>query len=186
MKIRPEEEHKYNSPWNVASEFPVDMSFSVKDIGCMLEEYEVDQKTGMQREEIAELLDDMRKKIADYPELRGQQYVIEMKIWHGEEYNKRGREQLSAYLDYYQVKEGYLLSFNFNKKKTTAKEHSEPVRDVAYYMETMTDEELDRLELVSDSAKADSEGINLVAADSEEGGFRLGKIEMKKGRYELD
>ncbi len=49
-----------------------------------------------------------------------------------------------------------------------AKEHSEPVRDVAYYMETMTDEELDRLELVSDSAKADSEGINLVAADSEE------------------
>ena len=53
--------------------------------------------------------------IVDY---RGQQYVIEMKIWHGEEYNQRGKEQLAAYLKYYQLEEGYLLSFNFNKKKT--------------------------------------------------------------------
>ena len=57
-------------------------------------------------------------KSKNYAAGRADKNQIEMKIWHGEEYNKRGREQLSAYLDYYQVKEGYLLSFNFNKKKT--------------------------------------------------------------------
>ena len=47
----------------------------------------------------------------------GKQYVIEMKIWHGNEYNTRGEEQLLGYLNDYQLKRGYMLSFNFNKKK---------------------------------------------------------------------
>jgi hypothetical protein len=38
-KIRPEEEQKYNSPWNIASEFNVDMSFSTEEIGTMLKDY---------------------------------------------------------------------------------------------------------------------------------------------------
>lgn len=50
-------------------------------------------------------------------DLQGKQYVIEMKIWHGEEYNTRGEEQLLGYLKDYKLKKGYLLSFNFNKKK---------------------------------------------------------------------
>lgn len=50
-------------------------------------------------------------------EYNGAQYVIECKIWRGEEYNRRGEEQLAAYMDAYHVKKGYLLSFNFNKKK---------------------------------------------------------------------
>lgn len=54
--------------------------------------------------------------IVDY---RGIQYITELKIWHGEEYNKRGEEQLVNYLDAYHIQKGYLLSFNFNKKKTT-------------------------------------------------------------------
>lgn len=53
--------------------------------------------------------------IVDY---RGKQYIIELKIWHGEEYNRRGERQLADYLDAYHAKKGYLLSFNFNKKKT--------------------------------------------------------------------
>lgn len=52
--------------------------------------------------------------IVDY---RGEQYVIEMKIWHGEEYNKRGEKQLVQYLDDYHQNKGYMVSFNFNKKK---------------------------------------------------------------------
>lgn len=40
-----------------------------------------------------------------------------MKIWRGEEYNRRGEEQLFDYLEYYHLDKGYLLSFNFNKKK---------------------------------------------------------------------
>ena len=39
IKIRPEEEQKYNSPWNIASDFDVDMSFSVEEINTMLEDY---------------------------------------------------------------------------------------------------------------------------------------------------
>ncbi len=52
--------------------------------------------------------------IVDY---RGVQYIIEIKIWRGNEYNKRGEAQLADYLDAYHVQKGYLLSFNFNKHK---------------------------------------------------------------------
>lgn len=54
--------------------------------------------------------------IVDY---LGEQFIIELKIWHGNEYNERGREQLTNYLDYYHLNQGYMLSFNFNKKKQT-------------------------------------------------------------------
>lgn len=53
----------------------------------------------------------------------GKQFVIELKIWHGEEYHKRGEHQLIDYLNHYHLKKGYLLSFCFNKnKKAGAKE----------------------------------------------------------------
>lgn len=52
--------------------------------------------------------------IIDY---QGKQYIIEMKIWHGNEYNARGEEQLLGYLNDYHLKRGYMLSFNFNKNK---------------------------------------------------------------------
>ncbi|MDO4338342.1 MAG: AAA-like domain-containing protein [Eubacteriales bacterium] len=55
-KIRSDEEHKTNSPWNIAADFEVDMSFSTQDIAGMLEEYEADYGTGMCIEEIAELI----------------------------------------------------------------------------------------------------------------------------------
>lgn len=42
-----------------------------------------------------------------------------MKIWHGKEYNNRGEKQLIEYLDDYHVEKGYMISFNFNKKKET-------------------------------------------------------------------
>lgn len=38
---------KYNSPWNVASSFDIDMSFSAAEIGSMLSDYETDHHTGM-------------------------------------------------------------------------------------------------------------------------------------------
>lgn len=52
--------------------------------------------------------------VVDY---RGEQFVVEMKVWHGNEYNKRGERQLIEYLNDYHQKKGYMLSFNFNKKK---------------------------------------------------------------------
>lgn len=52
--------------------------------------------------------------IVDYA---GEQFIIEMKIWRGNEYHERGERQLTEYLDYFHQNRGYLLSFNFNKKK---------------------------------------------------------------------
>lgn len=54
--------------------------------------------------------------IVDY---RGEQFIIELKIWHGNEYNQRGKKQLMDYLEYYHKDKGYMLSFNFNKNKKT-------------------------------------------------------------------
>lgn len=311
LKLHPQEETKYNSPWNIAVDFQEDMSFDPKDIELMLEQYEREHQTGMKISEVAReiydytsgypylvsklcklidesnhknwtkqgvseavkillrevnpLFDDLRKKITDYPELRkmlyailfrgesypynpdnfamdigtmfgfikekngqavitnrifemrlynlflseeltnsiiyqsgerdknqfikdgvldmelvlikfmthfhdiygentetfveengrrffllylkpiingtgnyyveaqtrdqtrtdiivdylGKQYVIELKIWHGNEYNRRGEKQLTDYLEYYHLDTGYLLSFNFNKNKKT-------------------------------------------------------------------
>lgn len=55
-KIRQDEEHKINSPWNIAAKFHVDMSFSAEEIAGMLGQYEADYKTGMDVEEISELI----------------------------------------------------------------------------------------------------------------------------------
>ncbi|MCD7744717.1 MAG: ATP-binding protein [Lachnospiraceae bacterium] len=52
------EEHKTNSPWNIAAKFRVDMSFSADEISEMLKEYEVDYHTGMDREKISQLIYD--------------------------------------------------------------------------------------------------------------------------------
>ena len=54
LKIRPDEEHQYNSPWNIAAKFNIDMSFSAQQIAAMLEEYESEHQTGMNVEEVAE------------------------------------------------------------------------------------------------------------------------------------
>ena len=54
--------------------------------------------------------------IIDY---NGEQIVIELKIWHGNSYNQRGEQQLAEYLEYFNIKKGYMLSFCFNKNKAT-------------------------------------------------------------------
>lgn len=56
VKIRPEDDHKVNSPWNIAAKFDIDMSFSAGEIMKMLENYEEDHHTGMDIIEISELL----------------------------------------------------------------------------------------------------------------------------------
>lgn len=55
-KVRPQEEHRLNSPWNIAAEFKVDMSFSTEEIAGMLEDFEKEHGTGMNITEMAELL----------------------------------------------------------------------------------------------------------------------------------
>ena len=49
-------------------------------------------------------------------------YIIELKIWRGEEYHEKGLKQLVDYLDINNQNKGYLLVFNFNKNKEYKKE----------------------------------------------------------------
>lgn len=58
LKLHPQEESKYNSPWNIAVDFNVDMSFSVSDIQTMIQEYEQEHHTEMNVKEISQILYD--------------------------------------------------------------------------------------------------------------------------------
>lgn len=57
-KIRADEEHKVNSPWNIAADFPVKMNFQAKDIAGMLREYEQDHETGMDIDAVSKIIYD--------------------------------------------------------------------------------------------------------------------------------
>ena len=122
LKLRPEEERKYNSPWithvgneengclqtlddcpwdckaapyNIAADFNVDMSFSPQEIATMLQEYEADHQTGMDIEEISNVL---------YFYTNGYPYLVSWlckwvdeqgdKIWTIEQVKKAQRELL--------------------------------------------------------------------------------------------
>lgn len=50
-------------------------------------------------------------------DFRGERFVVEMKIWHGKEYNERGERQIADYCGRLHLDTGYMLSFNFNKNK---------------------------------------------------------------------
>ncbi len=56
LKLRPDEEQKYNSPWNIAAEFKVDMTFQPSEIKPMLDEYSADKGVKMNTQEIADRL----------------------------------------------------------------------------------------------------------------------------------
>ncbi len=50
-------------------------------------------------------------------------YIIELKVWHREEYHEKGLKQLADYLYVNNQSKGYLLVFNFNKNKEYKKEN---------------------------------------------------------------
>ena len=55
---------EYNSPWNVAADFDIDMSFNPEEIATMLVEYEIDHKTGMN---IGEMSEEIYSYTSGYP-----------------------------------------------------------------------------------------------------------------------
>ena len=95
LKLRPEEEKKYNSPWNIAADFNVDMSFSPKEIATMLEDYEANHHTGM---DIGEISNALHFYTNGYPYLVSWlcKWIDEQgdKIWTIEQVKKAQRELL--------------------------------------------------------------------------------------------
>jgi hypothetical protein len=49
-----------------------------------------------------------------------QEFIVELKIWRGDKYEQTGREQLSEYLAIRGMDEGYLVTFDFSKNRSTA------------------------------------------------------------------
>jgi hypothetical protein len=64
LKIRPDAEKKYNSPWNIATDFNVDMTFHPEEIAQMLNDYEEDEHTGM---DIGAVSEEIYKYTTGYP-----------------------------------------------------------------------------------------------------------------------
>ena len=56
LKLRPDEERKYNSPWNIAVPFNIDMSLSEKGIEGMLKEYKNDKNLNFDTSKAAEFI----------------------------------------------------------------------------------------------------------------------------------
>lgn len=56
LKNKFSDEHKMNSPWNIAADFDIDMSLTETGICGMLAEYESDYHTGMDLQEMAGLI----------------------------------------------------------------------------------------------------------------------------------
>jgi hypothetical protein len=54
----------YNSPWNIAADFNVDMSFSTEEISTMLKDYEADHNTGM---DISAIANEIYNYTSGYP-----------------------------------------------------------------------------------------------------------------------
>lgn len=58
LKIRPDEQHQYNSPWNIAVPFDVDMSLSAEGIADMLSAYQADHQISFDCQSVAQLIRD--------------------------------------------------------------------------------------------------------------------------------
>lgn len=54
LKLRPDEEKKYNSPWNIAVDFRIDMSLSTAEIATMIKEYGEAQDFSIDSEGVAQ------------------------------------------------------------------------------------------------------------------------------------
>jgi len=56
LKLRPGEEQKHNSPWNIAADFEIDMNFQPLEIQPMLEAYGQDRAMAVDAQAVAERL----------------------------------------------------------------------------------------------------------------------------------
>jgi len=50
-----------------------------------------------------------------------QQFIIELKVWRGKQYQAEAYDQLCAYLESKRTDKGYLITFDFRKKANKAR-----------------------------------------------------------------
>ncbi len=133
LKLRPESEHQYNSPWNIAADFNMDFSFSPVQIEGMLAEYEQDYHTGMELQAVAK---EIYAYTSGYPVLvslickhlakmaaEGSYFTEPERAW-----SKEGIERAVGMI----LKESTLLFENMAKQLDTYKALYKIVEDILY------------------------------------------------------
>jgi hypothetical protein len=58
LRIRPEDEKKYNSPWNIATDFDVELTFNSVEISTMLNEYKKDKNINVDVKKVSDFIFD--------------------------------------------------------------------------------------------------------------------------------
>ena len=58
LKLRPDDQHQYNSPWNIAVPFDADMCLPARGIADMLDEYMSDRKLQFDNVSVARMIFD--------------------------------------------------------------------------------------------------------------------------------
>ena len=64
---------------------------------------------------------------------KGQKYIVETKLWTGEEAYQRGKKQLTEYLELEQTEEGYYVVFDHRIRKATARREKETFDNKTVY-----------------------------------------------------
>lgn len=66
LKMRPDSDSQYNSPWNIATEFDIDMSFNPEEIETMLVDY-AKETSAVETQNIVSLSQEIHKYTSGYP-----------------------------------------------------------------------------------------------------------------------
>lgn len=124
LKIRPENEHSYNSPWNIASPFSIDMALTAADISGMLIEYENDNRTGMD-------IDLISQQIYEYTS--GYPYLVSRICMIIDETGKRWTEEGLQDAVKQILNEKNTLFDDMSKKIKDFPDLSSKLKDILYY-----------------------------------------------------
>lgn len=65
-----------------------------------------------------------------------QQFIIELKVWGGNELHKKAYDQLLGYMEKMSLNEGYLLTFDFRKNREQKQEWVE-IKDTRKVFDVM-------------------------------------------------
>ena len=125
LKVRPDSEHQYNSPWNIAVPFKADMSLPKDGIEKMLQEYEADHNTGMNVSEMAQLVWDYSSGYPFFVSKLCQLIDEEQLGWNKDGFLQAVKKLL--------IEENNTFFDDLNKKLETFPQMAEILKDILYY-----------------------------------------------------
>jgi hypothetical protein len=125
LKVRPESDHQYNSPWNIAVPFKADMSLPKDGIEKMLKEYESDHNTGMNISEMAQMVWDYS---SGYP-----YFVSRLCQLIDEEQLGWNKEGIMSAVKKILIEGNNTFFDDLNKKLETFAQMAEILKDILYY-----------------------------------------------------